>query len=334
MKKNILILLSARMLASCGGNSFDVDVSGIDASIDIERFDLDFDTIAPQNIQYSLNALTEKYGDFAEFYTDGIIGIGTVETPTLANAYSDFSNYCKSNGIFDDVQKQFPDLNSLESIMAQGAKHFKYYFPNDTLPKLYTVVSGFQESMFPTEGIIAVSLDKYLGNAYPHYESLGIEVYKRRRMIPEMIPADYFRCIAMLNYPKDEKAAFNILNEMIYEGRIQYFLNCMLPETPDSTRWGYTDFQYRWAEYYEEEIWDYLVDKKMLFDTNPIAVRNFTGEGPFTNAFGNNSAPGCASYCGYRIVCSYMRHNPDVTLKDLMEIKDMNQIYNKARYNP
>ena len=234
----------------------------------------------------------------------------------------------------DDVQKQFPDLNSLESIMAQGAKHFKYYFPNDTLPKLYTVVSGFQESMFPTEGIIAVSLDKYLGNTYPHYESLGIEVYKRRRMIPEMIPADYFRCIAMLNYPKDENAAFNILNEMIYEGRIQYFLNCMLPETPDSTRWGSTDFQYRWAEYYEEEIWDYLVDKKMLFDTNPIAVRNFTGEGPFTNAFGNNSAPGCASYCGYRIVCSYMRHNPDVTLKDLMKIKDMNQIYNKARYNP
>ena len=191
------------MLASCGGNSFDVDVSNIQPEIDVERFDLDFDTIAPQNIQYSLNALTEKYGDFAEFYSDGIIGIGTVESASLTAAYSDFSNYCKSNGIFDDVARQFPDRGSILSLMEQGARHFKYYFPNDTLPKLYTVVSGFQESMFPTEGIIAVSLDKYLGSGYPHYESLGIEVYKRRRMIPEMIPADYFRCIAMLNYPKD-----------------------------------------------------------------------------------------------------------------------------------
>ena len=48
MKKYILILLSASMLASCGGNSFDVDVSNIQSEIDVERFDLDFDTIAPQ----------------------------------------------------------------------------------------------------------------------------------------------------------------------------------------------------------------------------------------------------------------------------------------------
>ena len=67
MKKNILILLSATMLASCGGNSFDVDVSGIDAKIDIERFDLDFDTIAPQNIQYSLNALTKNMATLPSF---------------------------------------------------------------------------------------------------------------------------------------------------------------------------------------------------------------------------------------------------------------------------
>ena len=121
---------------------------------------------------------------------------------------------------------------------------------------------------------------------------------------------------------------------MLYQGRIQYFLKSMMPSAPDSLLWGYSNYQYRWAVDYEENVWNYLIDKKILFEINPLLIRNFTGEGPFKNAFGNQSAPGVASFCGFRIVCSFMANNPTVTLPQLMQIEDLQTIYNRARYNP
>lgn len=331
--KKLLIIFSV-LLASCGGkNDFNVDVSNINADVKLKRFDRDFNVIKPENVYDSLPNLKKKYGEFFDFYVECIAGLTSVESSSFISNYEDFYNYCKLNSIFKETDRVFPADENLSALFENGFKHYKYYFPKDSLPEIYTVFSGFQESVFPTDGIIAFALDKYFGKEFG-YEQYGIENYKRRRMTKEMMPVDYFRTLAALKYPKDEKNEDNLLNEMIYKGRLQFFLKSMLPETPDSLLWGYSDYQYRWAETYESNVWTYLIDRKLLFDTNTLLIRNLTGEGPFTNAFGNQSAPGAASFCGFGIVCSFMQKNPNVTLKELMEITDLNSIYARARYNP
>ena len=332
--KKLLIIFSV-LLVSCGGKTdINVDISNISVNVELERFDMDFNTIKPENIYDSLPKLKQKYGDFFDLYVEGIAGLGSIENHDFLSNYEDFYNYCKLNSIFSDIEKNFPKNENLKPIFEDGFKHFKYYFPNDSLPKIYTIISGFQESIFPTDNIIAFSLEKYFGQNYPSYAQLGIENYKRRRMTKEALPVDFFRTLGTLKFPKSEKSEDNLLNEMIYKGRLQFFLKSMLPQTPDSLLWGYSDYQYRWAETYESNVWTYLIDRKLLFETNPLAIRNLTGEGPFTNAFGNQSAPGVASFCGFGIVCSFMQKNPQITLKELMEITDLNEIYSKARYNP
>jgi len=335
MKCKILTVLVLSVLVSCNTKTdFHIDVSNINAEIKVSRFDMDFNVINPENIYDSLPMLKKKYGDFFDLYVESIAGLTSTESSSFLTNYSDFYSYCKLNSVFSDIEKTFPRDFDFKALFSSGAKHYKYYFPNDSLPKVYTIISGFQESVFPTEDIIAFSLEKYFGVDYPSYPQLGIENYKRRRMTKEMLPVDYFRTLATIKYPKAETIEANLLNEMIYKGRLQFFLKSMLPETADSLLWGYSDYQYRWAETYESNVWTYLIDRKLLFDTNPLAIRNLTGEGPFTNAFGNQSAPGVASFCGFGIVCSFMRKNPEVSLKSLMEITDLNQIYIRSRYNP
>ena len=335
MNKFFYIILSLFLLASCGGKTdFNVEVSNISVTVDLERFDIDFNTVKPENIYDSLPALRGKYGDFFDLYVEEIAGLTSAESSTFLSNYEDFYQYCKLNSIFSDIEKIFPKNEDLKSLFEDGFKHFKYYFPNESLPKIYTLISGFQESVFPTDDIIAFSLEKYFGEDYPSYAQLGIENYKRRKMVKEALPVDYFRTLAALKYPKDEKNEDNLLNEMIYKGRLQFFLKSMMPETADSLLWGYSDYQYRWVETYESNVWNYLIDRKLLFETNHLVISNLTGEGSFTKAFGNQSAPGAASFCGFGIVCSFMRKNPDITLKQLMEITDLNQIYSRSRYNP
>ncbi|MCR5455979.1 MAG: hypothetical protein K6F33_13420 [Bacteroidales bacterium] len=335
MKKILYILIAMLVVQGCSNTAnFDVDVSGVDADVKVTRFDMDFDTISTTGIYSALPKLSQKYGDFVNLYMRGILGMPEVETADFATQYSDFVSYCKLNNIFRDVEKAFPKDEKIDALFKDGARHYKYYFPKDSLPEVFTVVSGFQESVFPSDGMMAFSLEKYLGADYPAYSQLGIEQYKRRRMEKAMMPVDYFRTLAMINYPKPDASADNLLNEMIYQGRIQYFLKSMMPSAPDSLLWGYSGIQYQWADAYEENVWNYLIDKKILFEINPLLIRNFTGEGPFTNAFGNQSAPGVASFCGFKIVCSFMANNPGVTLPQLMQMEDLQDIYNRARYNP
>lgn len=336
MKKLLCIVLGLLALQGCRSTvNFDVDVSGVNADVELVRFDLDFDTISSSGIYSALPVLTQKYGDFVNLYLHGIIGMPEVETADFATQYSDFVSYCKVNNVFSDVNKLFPNDNSIADMMSEGARHYKYYFPQDTLPQIYTVVSGFQESVFPSDGIMIFSLDKYLGADCPVYGRIvGFDMYKRFRMVKSMMPVDYFRALAISKYPKSDDVADNMLNEMIYQGRVQYFLKSMMPSAPDSLLWGYSGIQYKWAETYEENVWNYMIDKKILFEIDSHLIRNFTGEGPFTNAFGNQSAPGVASFCGFGIVCSFMANNPGVTLPELMRMQDLQEIYNRARYNP
>lgn len=331
--KRFLLIISV-ILSSCASNPFDVDVENISGDFNFIPFHQEFDTVNAQNIYADLEVFNQKYGDFAEFYLCQILALGNPETSGFVEKLDDFLNYCKANSVFTDVKKTFNDTAALKNMFTSGIKHYRYYFPEDQIPDIYTVVSGFQESVFPTDGIVALSLDKYLGANYYAYANLGIDNYKRKKMVKEMLPVDFFKTIGLLKYPKSEKNSSNLLSEMLYQGRLQYFLNAVLPDTPDSLRWGYTTVQYLWVDKYEEDIWNVLVDKKLLFITNQLEIRNFTGEGPFTNALGNHSSPGCASFCGYKIVCSYMKNNPEITLKQLMETENLMEIYNKAKYNP
>lgn len=335
MKKLFTLLLAGCMMASCSSkNNFDVDVSGVDARVDLQRLDLDIASVIPDSLYSSLPGLKAKYGDFFDLYVEDVVNLGNTETASFQSSYEDFYNWCSLNSVFADVQKEFPPSDNLQSMFEEGFRHFKHYFPSDSLPKIYTIISGFQESVFPSDNLIAIALDKYLGERHSMYERVGIDVYKRRRMCKEMMQVDYFKTIAMLKFPKSEQVDDNLLNEMIYKGRIGYFLKSMMPSVADSLLWGYSDYQYRWAETYESNVWTYLIERKLLFERNPRAIQNLTGEGPFTNAFGNQSAPGVASFCGFGIVCSFMRRNPDVTLEQLMRIEDLNSIYTKSRYNP
>ncbi len=337
MRKTLLLISALIFLASCGGrnNNFDVDVSAIDPKVELTRFDLDFRSISPDSVYSAIPPMRQKYGDFFDLYTEGIIGLPPADNADFGSRFMDFADYCRMYSVYKEIDKVFPDTEDLAPLFSDGFRHFRYYFPADTLPKIYTVVAGFQESVFPTDDIVAMSLEKYLGSGFSAtYESLGIENYKRIKMCREMLPVDFFTTYALLNYPKSPDNADNLLNEMIYQGRLQFFLKCLMPNTPDHILWGYTPINYQWADAYESNVWNYLVDKKLLFDNNPQLIRSLTGPGPFTNAFGNESAPGVASFCGYGIVCSYMANHPEVSLQKLMQITDLQSIYNMSRYNP
>lgn len=126
----------------------------------------------------------------------------------------------------------------------------------------------------------------------------------------------------------------NLLNNMMYEGMLMYFTKRMLPDQPDSLIFGFSPDQMRWCQRNEKEMWSYMVEHKLLFNTDAFTIRKFVDDAPFTHNFPKESPGRAAVWIGYRIVNRYMNRNENVTLSELMEERDYQKILNQSKYNP
>ncbi|MBN2894026.1 MAG: hypothetical protein JXL97_19305 [Bacteroidales bacterium] len=334
MKKNtILFAIAIITLFSCNRNEFIIDVSDIDVDLEIYRFDEQLFTIDPDEIYYEIPKIQSTYGEFFDIYNIDIIGVGMPEQKEYYENLSEFFYYCDQIGLYSEIAETFPPNNStFEAKLADAFKHYKYYFPDKQIPAIITCVSGFNLSVFTGYGFIGISLDKYLGTNYEGYKEM-FENYMTRRMHKEMIPVDVMKAWSMAEFQFNDSIN-TVMTNSIYEGRIQYFLDAMLPETADTLKWGYTQIQWGWANKYEKNIWNYMVSDKVVFSNETMQIKTYTGEAPFTTPFQNNSAPRAGSFIGYKIVQDYMKNNPDITLKDLMNERDYMKIYNNSYYKP
>ena len=123
-----------------------------------------------------------------------------------------------------------------------------------------------------------------------------------------------------------------LIDFMVREGIKQYFVEKMLPHTPDSLRLYYTSEQMYWAEFYEEKNYGFLLDK--LFTTDAKTKQDLLGDKPYTSSLSLESAPRIGEYTGWKIVQAYMKRHPEISLDELCSTQDYQKIFRDAKYKP
>lgn len=334
MKKFLyLISLSVVILSGCERNNFNVDVADIDVNLQINRFDIELFNLSGDSIFYAIPMMQTKYNDFFIDYNVKLIGVGLPDQREYFDNLSEFFFYCDQMDLYNEVLKVFPKNDDfIKNELTKAFKYYKYYFPNDTIPTINTCISGFNLSTFTGTDYVGISLDKYLGKSYQPYSGM-FEGYLKRRMTKKMIPVDVMKVICTGKYPFNDSVN-TVLTNMIYQGRIQYFLDAMLPNTDDTLKWGYKYSQLKWAQEYEENIWEYMVAEEVLFSNKNMDIKTYTDEAPFTTPFMTNSAPRAGNFIGYKIVQDFMKNNEEYTLEQLLKITDYMFIYNNSYYQP
>ena len=126
----------------------------------------------------------------------------------------------------------------------------------------------------------------------------------------------------------------NLVSEMIYQGKLQYFLDALDPDGADSLKIGFTKLQLEWCKSHETDMWNYLVEKKLLFSGDRMEIVRFINPAPFTTPFGQKSPGRTGVWIGRQIVRSYLKKNPLIGLRGLMEENDYHKILNSSGYSP
>ena len=339
--KAFKIIISAVLIVSLAGVAFlifskpgsplSVDISGVDADLDMLRFDEDL-FADYQSIEDHVKWLEEKYPDFFPLFSQQIIHIGNSGDKSFYKYLETFmQDYSVMQGKAA-VEKEFSDISDVGNQLESSFKHYKYYFPEADLPRIVFFIAGFNHSVVTTESLIGVGLDKYLGADNELYDMMQIPRYASQNMRREMIPVDCMTAWFNMEYPNTDTTDY-LVCQMIYEGQRMYFLDAMLPEVPDALKIGYTDSQLAYCEHFEPDMWAYYVSEELLFSTDYLLQRKFLGDAPFTAAFGQESPGRAAIWTGWQIVRSWAEENK-LSVQEVIKETDYQKILNQSYYEP
>src|SRR5690606_3358042 len=147
-----------------------VDISGIETEVEVVRFDQELFDLPMQDTLAELSALRNKYPDFFDLFTWKVIGIGGIEEEHFPKIMEEFLTDTMILNVKMLVEKEFSNFEKTEEDLVEAFKYFQYHFPEKELPTVFTTISGFNQSVFTAEGLIGVSLDKYLGRECSYYK--------------------------------------------------------------------------------------------------------------------------------------------------------------------
>ena len=331
IKRILPIFISILLLYSCSEDKPDISKINVDNKIiriDKLLFEKDVEKVADW-----LPALNEKYPNFMELYTSNVIKIGSRHNKSYILKMKYFLVYTTTYEVNNAVEKEFTDFDKIEEQVNTSFRYFKYYFPNKEIPKVFSYISGFNQSLTIGEDFIGVGLDKYLGPTSSYYEDMRVPIYIRYKANKKFIPIDIERALAYYNFEYPD-TSLNLLNKMIYEGKIQYFVDKMFPDVNDTLKIAYTQNQINWCKENEKNIWTWFVTNNKLMTTDFIQIKRYCDEAPFTSDFSKESPGRVGVWIGWQIIKSYMDNHPEVSLEDLMEDNNFQKIMNLSKYNP
>ena len=295
--------------------------------VEVLRYDQDLFAMDRNCIPEELHRLTAKYPRF--------IDSTAWRDARYIRQITDFLNDPYIQEIHRDVDKAFPDLDTAEAQLKSALSIYKYYFPDAQLPVLYGVVAGIDPSapfVLYVDNEIIINLDWYLGRNYKYYKDYRIPQYIREECERKYIPLDCFRrAIAYRHLPP--KTPVTLLDYMIEEGKIVYFTELMFPETPVADVIGYSDEKFEWAQKYQADVWNYLIENDLLFSKDEEPIRRLVQEAPFSNPF-KNSPGRIGAFIGWRIIVDYMEKHPEISLNQLMQETNSRTILDKSGYKP
>ncbi|MBK7854180.1 MAG: hypothetical protein IPJ79_04105 [Bacteroidetes bacterium] len=336
MINNFLMMFLAILICftGCKTDKNKPDVDNISVSLEFNRLDKDIFSIKDSLTVSDLILLQTKYNSFFDIYCRNMLRLPAPNDSLQVVQLNGFKNdpdiknvYSASDSIYTEGE-----VERIKSGLTTFFKHLKYYYPEKFTPEVVTFISGFNYNVVTTDSVMGIGLDMYLGGDSKFYPSLGFPKYMFRKFSKEYIVNDCIKGWFQSEYDV-ETVKKELLNQLIYEGKLLYFCDAMAPDLHDSVKIGYTGEQLKWCRENEKQVWSFFIEKKLLFSTNQKEYIRFIQDGNTTQGFPEGAPGKTACYIGWQIIKVFMKNN-NATLQQLLNENDAQKILNQSGYKP
>jgi len=296
------------------------------AKINIQRYEQDLFSIPADSLEAKLPELQKAYSYF--------LGKEAISEQQFKRLHDYITDPLIIN-LYDKTAEVYPDNEWLNQNLTTLFSYYRHYFPEKTIPQIYTYVSGiaYEHPVEYRDDVLIIALDMYLGHDFKAYQKTGIPAYQRKRMGKPYLVVDITKALAE-HYLPSRNARRKLIDQMIHYGKQHYFADALLPKTHDTLKIKYSRQQLSWCEKSEKQLWAFIIENDLLFSGRQSKFQKLLSEGPFTSEFGKESAPRIGHWIGWQIVRKFMENNPNVSLKEMMKIQDAQVILEKSGYKP
>lgn len=320
---------------SCENNRWQVNISSIEVDLNFQRFELALWQAAPEGISpKESEKLHEKFPKLYPLFCEGILKIGSVNSAQSLKMLNDFVHHKDLQELFETVESTYPknSLNNEIKRLTNGFKRFKFHFPKYSIPEVKTMISAFNYSTVTADSLLVIGLDNYLGKDYKIYPTIGLPVYQFEKFERKYMVSDALK--AWLTTEFEEKNNQNLIEQMIFNGKILYLLKALLPDEEPWIKFSYNQEELEWCRENENEVWFHFVDMELLYTDEVFKIRKYLGDAPFISGFPENSPGKVGQWMGYKIVQSYVDAHPQLSLADLMAAPNNNRFLQQSEYKP
>lgn len=302
--------------------------------VEVIRFDEALLNVRSETAAEDIRLLYEQYPDFMPVWVEDILGIPAADTAYLREALPAFLNdtlygFSETNR---RAKELFADISDVQKELDEAFTRLMTLYPEWEVPTVTLFISGFNASVLFVGEDLAAGTDMYLGSDYEYYNRVVYE-YQKQTMRKECMATDLVSAYLFRNIPYTSTKN-RLLENMIYRGKVMYLLSLLMAPEPAYEVMGYTREQWRWCVKYERAIWNTIMDKRDLFKTDSKILTSYLNDGPFTQEVTQESPGRLGTWVGWRIVESYMHHQKDVTLRQLIEEGDAQKILEQSYYKP
>ena len=314
----VVFVLVVGILFSCNDDSkIEKEINAKEINLQLYRFDKEFANASPED----LPRLQSKYPFLFPAQFEDEVWISKmndtlqmeIETEVL-KIHDDFSEN------FDRLYRFFQRLN--------------YYFPNQNIPQVITLAEevDYRNKVILNDPHLFISLDNYLGASHHFYT--GIYDYIAKLQDDAYLLTDVSDAFVDQLMPPLKDREF--LYIMIHYGKRLYLHDKLLSFEPEHVRANYDEAEMAWAYANEEQIWQYFVEKELLFSTDPNLRNRFINLAPYSKFYlelDADSPPRLGQFIGWQVVRAFMRKNPNLSLQELIHTEP-EQIFIKSNYKP
>ncbi len=322
MKVFSWLIVSSILLftTACSHDPFDVDTKGV--SVPLKHTNLD-SLIATADSAHVLAVLMEqrvRIPDIIDYQLGYCFGVGSVMDSAVTHNLELYRSNRYIQRLEKRIAEKFPKLSERTQKISDAFVQLKAHFPDGKFPReIVYMNSSFQSSAFCSEHEIAIGLERYLGAKTDVIAELPTQDFFpwiKEKMDPQYIERDAVAAWVM-THMVEEKEGVNNIEAMIRWGKIIYMTEAAFPDMPKHWIMRYKESEYNWALENERAFWDYLVDQKLLFETNERTQANLLNDGPFTTGLPEKGPDRLGQFLGWRILQSYMEQY-DISLQELM----------------
>jgi len=173
----------------------------------------------------ALGQMNTSYPRQTRILIEDLLKLGNVDDPQINRHFFHFFQDTTLQMIIAEVNRQYEKIDDIEKEMRSAFEQLQKMIPSLVVPEIYTQIGALDQSIVVGEGVLGISLDKYLGADNSIYMKYGYTERQREMMQRKFIVPDCLSFYLLSLYPLPANRDTIRMVHFNHMGTIQWVVN-------------------------------------------------------------------------------------------------------------